>query len=72
MQQHAEDAVHSHISALQDDFFKHWKGYTNAPFPKDFTSGQIKAILDQGMKRSERYQKLKKTNRTAKEIRRIF
>lgn len=72
MQQHAEDAVHSHISALQDDFFKHWKGYTNAPYPKDFTSGQIKAILDQGMKRSERYQKLKKTNRTAKEIRRIF
>ncbi|MEC8610125.1 MAG: transglycosylase domain-containing protein [Bacteroidota bacterium] len=72
MQQHAESAVHSHISSLQDDFYKHWKGYTNAPFPKDFSTSQIKAILEQGMKRSDRYQKLKKTNRSTNEIKRIF
>ena len=72
MQQYAEEAVHSHISTLQDDFFKHWKGYTNAPFPKDFTSSQINSILEQGMRRSDRYQKLKKNKLTLNEIKAIF
>ena len=72
MQQYAEEAVHSHIASLQDDFFKHWKGYTNAPFPKDFDKDQIYAILEQGMKRSERYKKLKSRNASKKEINSAF
>lgn len=72
MQQYAEEAVHSHISALQQDFYTHWKGFTNAPFPKDFSTSQINAILEQGMKRSERYRKLKNTSLTQKEIKTIF
>ena len=72
MQQYAEEAVHSHIASLQKDFFKHWKGYTNAPFPKDFDKEQIYAILEQGMKRSDRYKKLKGRNASKKEINSAF
>lgn len=72
MQQYAEEAVHSHIASLQDDFFKHWKGYTNAPFPKDFDKDQIYAILEQGMKRSDRYKKLINRNAPKKEINSAF
>lgn len=72
MQQYAEEAVHSHIASLQDEFFKHWKGYTNAPFPKDFNKDQIYAILEQGMKRSDRYKKLKSRNASKKEINSAF
>tara|TARA_Y100000766_G_scaffold285181_1_gene306873 strand:- start:7818 stop:10079 length:2262 start_codon:yes stop_codon:yes gene_type:complete len=68
MQQYAEDAVRSHIASLQDDFFKHWEGYTNAPFPKDFDNDQINKILEQAMKRSDRYKKLKQLNASKKEI----
>ena len=72
MQQYAEDAVCSHISSLQDDFFNHWKGFTNAPFPKEFDKNQIYAILEQGMKRSDRYKKLKRRNISKKEINSVF
>ncbi len=72
MQQYAEEGVHSHIASLQDDFFKHWKGYTNAPFPKDFDKDQIYAILEQGMKRSDRYKKLKGRSASKKEINSAF
>ena len=60
LQQFAEEGMKIHISALQKDFYNHWKGYTKAPYPDDFEWEQINAIIDQGMKRSERYIKLKK------------
>ena len=60
MQGYAEEAMRIHLSSLQKDFNKHWKGYTNAPFPKDFDQEQIEQILKQAMRRSERYRKLKK------------
>jgi penicillin-binding protein 1A len=72
MQEYAEDAVHSHLASLQKDFFKHWKGYTNAPFPKDFDREQIMAILEQGMKRSDRFKKLKSRKASKKEIDKAF
>ena len=50
----------THISSLQKDFYKHWKGYAKAPYPNDFNGKQINAIIDQGMRRSERHRKLKK------------
>ncbi|MDP7567959.1 MAG: transglycosylase domain-containing protein, partial [Flavobacteriales bacterium] len=55
LQQFAEEGLKSHISSLQKDFYKHWKGYSKAPYPKDFEWDQINSIIDQGMKRSERY-----------------
>ncbi len=72
LQQFAEEGMRTHMSALQKDFYTHWKGYSKAPFPKDFEWDQINAIIDQGMKRSERYRKLKKAGKTLKEIRSVF
>jgi penicillin-binding protein 1A len=72
LQQFAEEGMRTHISSLQKDFYTHWKGYTKAPYPDDFEWEQIDAIIDQGMKRSERYRKLKKAGKSQKEIRTIF
>ena len=54
------------------DFNKHWKGYTNAPFPKDFDQEQIEQILKQAMRHSERYRKLNKAGKSKNEINSIF
>ena len=72
MQLYAENAVKKHISQLQDDFYNHWKGYTKAPYPDDFEWEQINDIIDQGMRRSERYKKLKKQGKSEGEIRKVF
>ena len=64
MQQYAEEAVYEHLALdLQPTFFKHWKGHTNAPFYfEKNASEEIKKILNQAMRRSERYRKLKQAN----------
>ena len=72
LQKFAEEAVETHISSLQNDFYNHWKGYTNSPFPKDFEQEQIDAIIDQSMKRSVRYKRLKSQGKSLKEIRKSF
>jgi len=72
LQKFAEEAMRSHISSLQKDFDHHWSGYTNAPYPEEFTDSLINVILDQAMRRSERYRKLKKAGKKEKEIKRIF
>ena len=72
MQKFAEEGMTTHISALQKDFYRHWKGYSKAPFPKDFEWEQINEIIDQGMRRSERYRKLKKAKKSEAEIKKIF
>tara|TARA_B110000881_G_scaffold212198_1_gene221604 strand:- start:687 stop:2930 length:2244 start_codon:yes stop_codon:yes gene_type:complete len=72
VQKFAEEAVSVHISKLQMDFYNHWKGYTNAPFPKDFEPEQIDAIIDQAMKRSVRYKRLKLKGKKINEIRDVF
>ena len=63
LQNFAEKSMRSHISSLQKDFDHHWSGYTNAPYPEEFTDSMINAILDQAMRRSERYRKLKKAGK---------
>ena len=72
MQSFGEEAMRTHISSLQKDFFKHWKGYSKAPFPKDFENEQIDMIMEQAMKRSDRYLKLKVAGKSKKEIKKIF
>lgn len=72
VQKFAEEAVSIHISKLQIDFYNHWKGYTNAPFPKDFEPEQIDAIIDQAMRRSVRYKRLKLQGKKINEIRDVF
>ena len=65
MQQYAEEAVHSHIASLQDDFLNIGKA-TQCTISKDFDKDQIYAILEQSMKRSDRYKKLKSRNSSKK------
>lgn len=72
LQNFAEEGMRSHMSALQKDFYKHWEGYTKAPYPDEFEWEQINAIIDQGMRRSERYKKLKKAGAKEAEIKSIF
>ena len=71
-QKFAEEAMRVHMSSLQKDFYNHWKGYTNAPFPEDFEIEQINEIIDQSVRRSERYIRLKKAGKSEKEIKKIF
>lgn len=72
LQMFAEEGMKSHISSLQKDFYRHWEGFTKAPYPDDFEWEQIDAIIDAGMKRSERYRKLKKAGKSSFEIKKIF
>ena len=72
LQRFAEEGAQTHMAALQKDFYKHWKGYTKAPYPEDFEWDQINEIIDQGMRRSVRYKKLKSAGKNEKEIKEIF
>ena len=72
LQNFAEDAMEIHISSLQKEFYNHWKGYSKAPFPEDFEWEKINEIVDQAIKRSERYIKLKKAGISKNKIKKIF
>ncbi len=71
MQQYAEEAVREHLGDdLQPSFFRHWKGQANAPFvfPPEDTKEQVDLILNQAMRRSDRYRYLKKAGASADSI----
>ena len=72
LQKFAEEAVSTHLSELQKDFYRHWEGYPNAPFPEDFEPEQIEEIIDQAMRRSVRHKRLKGQGKTKGEIKNIF
>ena len=72
LQNFAEEAMRVHIYSLQNDFYKHWKGYPNAPYPEDFSDSLINVIIEQAMRRSERYRKLKKAGFKEDKIKEIF
>lgn len=61
LQKYAEEAVIEHMSLdLQPTFLRHWNGRTNAPFFfENNATSEIKKIMNQAMRRSERYRKLK-------------
>lgn len=71
MQAYAEEAVAQHLKGLQKEFFAHWKGRKNAPF-SDITSAKADQIIQQALKRSDRYHRLKKAGATEKEIEKSF
>ncbi len=72
MQAYAEEAVGVHISKLQDDFYRHWDGYPNAPFPEDMDSLMVDQVMNLAIKRSVRYKRLKAQNKSKEEIEKIF
>lgn len=64
MQRYAEEAVRTHLTELQKQFFAHWKG-------KD-PWGPHKEVLTEAMKRSDRYITLKMAKASEKEIKKQF
>ncbi|NOX46413.1 MAG: penicillin-binding protein [Chlorobi bacterium] len=74
LQQYAEEAVSEHLGeTLQPDFYRRWEGYTNAPFTFEKNPKQkIKKIMEQAMRRSERYRKLVKAGVPKDSIRMNF
>jgi penicillin-binding protein 1A len=72
MQKYAEEAVTSHLSALQQDFFKECSHKRNAPFAWNVNKQEIKDIMIQGIKRSGRYRALKKSGLPFDEIEKQF
>lgn len=75
MQRYAEEAVTEHLAKdLQPAFFKHWKGRPNAPFA--FEEGnpeaEVKALMLQAAKRSERYRLAKKSGMSQDSIMMLF
>ncbi len=64
MQRYAEDAVREHLSDLQKTFYEHWKGripWADQP-----------QIIDEAMKRSERYLSMKESGSSEAEIKKVF
>ncbi len=73
MQKYAEWAVHEHLSKdLQPTFYKHWEGYSKAPFDKELSWDEINNILNNAMRRSERYRRLKSAGISIDSIKTIF
>ena len=62
MQRYAEEAVVEHLGeTLQPSFYEHWEGYTWAPFvfEEEVVEEEVEKLLNQAMRRSERYRKMK-------------
>lgn len=75
MQKYAEEAMVQHLrDDLQPTFFKHWKWQPYAPFVFDpaVADEEIKNVLDQAMRRSDRYRQLKEEGVPADSIKMIF
>ena len=71
IQKHAEQSVKNHITVLQKEFHEAWKG-KRTPYPRNFSKKQIEDMINQGVKRSERYRKLKNQGKSENEIEDIF
>ena len=73
MQRYAEEAVAEHMGkTLQPDFFRHWRGYTNAPFGRDLTQDQINTLINNSIRRSDRYTNMRREGISEDSIQRAF
>lgn len=75
IQQYAEEAVKEHLSIdLQPAFYEHWKGYTHAPFvfEPDVIKEEVKKLMDQAMRRSERYRNMRANDIPEDSIEMVF
>jgi penicillin-binding protein 1A len=71
MQQYAEEAMQEHMANLQRVFFKEQKRNRTAPF-YEIDNKQIDFTMEQAMKRSNRWKRMKKGGAAEKEIRASF
>lgn len=71
MQKYAEEAMTEHMENLQRVFYKEQKNNRTAPF-YDIDKQQIAVTIEQAMKRSNRWRKMKKDGASEKEIKASF
>ncbi len=71
MQKYAEDAVKEHISHIQKEFDRQNKGNKTAPF-RDVTLEERNKIIENSMRRSERWRILQAQGKASEEIRKSF
>lgn len=67
MQEYAETAQQEYMRNLQNQFNQHWKGIS-----KWKTIANFKLLLDQGMRRSDRYRELRAEGKSDEEIKTDF
>ncbi len=73
MQEYAEYAVRKHLSGeLQPAFFKHWKGYKNAPFSPELSPTDIQKIMEDAIRRSDRYIRMRQAGISKDSIQKAF
>ncbi|NDW11949.1 penicillin-binding protein [Bacteroides sp. 214] len=73
MQQYAEEAVKEHLAGyLQPHFFREKRRSKTAPFSKDISTEEVNAILQRSVRQSERYNVMKTSGATEKEIEEAF
>ena len=79
LQGFAEEAMRTHISSLQKDFYAHWKGRIGAPYSKKrgknlsfFTKQEYESHINAKIKKTDRYKKLNKAGKSLEEITTIF
>lgn len=71
MQRYAEEATKEHLSNLQKIFFREHKKNKTAPFYQ-LNDKEIETIMDQSMKRSDRWYRMKQNGSSEDEIRTSF
>ncbi|WP_457615957.1 transglycosylase domain-containing protein [Lutibacter sp.] len=71
MQKYAEEAMQEHMKNLQRIFFKEQKYNKTAPF-YDLDRTEIANTMEQAMKRSNRWRRMKKQGKSVKEIKASF
>ncbi|MCX7743370.1 MAG: transglycosylase domain-containing protein [Flavobacteriales bacterium] len=72
MQTYAEQAVKEYMPELQDKFFRSKKGKKNAPFSYELKQEEIEKIIQQAIRRSDGYKKMKEDGMSDEEIQRVF
>lgn len=68
MQKYAEAAMATHLTTLQDSYFKEWKGKD----PWKYGMRAKPELLDKMMKQSERYREMKAAGKSDAEIKKAF
>jgi len=73
MQRYAENAVYKHVAGfLQPRFNAEKKGRPNAPFSDAITKKQAAQIMENSIRRSERYRVMKESGASDEEIKKAF
>jgi penicillin-binding protein 1A len=75
LQKYAEDAVFEHLAKdIQPAFERHWRGQPHAPFvfPPNQIAEEVEKIMNQAMRRTERFMAMRREGASMEEIEKAF